>query len=167
MKNVFVIFLVLILQDSFSQENKNSEKADVDQYIKEATVTKYLVLAGVSNDFNALDNLAKQISKKTGIKYENGLEYDKKRGMIVPDTSSDVIYAGSYFPRRDDDEKISIEMLWYYKNEQNDADSSRQMIIITGIFGNKKNAETQLNSVKSIVPSAYIKKKGIFMGCMH
>lgn len=139
----------------------------MQKYIEETTYTKYIVIAGVSSDYTYLETQSQKISKKTEIVFDNqGMEYDKKRGIIVPDSSSDEIYAGGYFPRRYDNKRISIEMLWYYKDSVV-WDSSKEMIIITGIFDEKKDAEAQLNIVKSVVPTAYIKKKSMYMGCMH
>ncbi len=133
----------------------------------EAMANLYVVFAGASTNFNHLDSIAKNISAKTGIKYETDLVYDNKRGMILPDTSSDDIYAGSYYPRRYAEERISIEMAGYYKSgDLRDADST-MMTIVTGIFGEKKDAAVNLAKVKAVVPNAYMKRVKLYQGCMH
>ena len=153
----------------FSQIKTDSVQAVVNQMIDESTVIRFVVLGGVSGDFNYLHKLSKKIGKVTGENYySNGLVYDKKRGMIVPDSSSDEIYAGSYFPRRYAEESISIEMLWYYTTPQGSFGSTDQrMAIITGIFATKSEAEANLKKVKLVNPNAYINKVNIYMGCMH
>ena len=163
----FLLLLLTFSLNSFSQGNIDSIKAEQDKFIREATMDRNIVIAGTSTNYVYLESQSKKISKKAGIVFDNqGMEYDKKRGMIVPDTSSDGIYAGSYFPRRYDDDRISIEMMWYYHDTQ-DYQGSKDMIIITGIFGSKEEAQKQLEKVKKVVPTAYLKKKGIYMGCMH
>lgn len=153
----------------FSQSKTDSVQVVVDQMIDESTVTRFVVLGGVSIDFDYLHKLSKKIGKVTGENYySNGLVYDKKRGMIVPDTSSDEIYAGNYFPRRYAEEGISIEMLWYYTTPQGSFGSSdKRMVIITGIFATKTEAEANLKKVKKVNSNAYINKVNIYMGCMH
>jgi hypothetical protein len=163
-KIVLFLFFFLLTAVSFSQND--SIQNEVDRWIKESTVPTFIVLAGTSTNFEALDHSAKAISKKTGITYQNGLIHDLKRGMIVPDTSSDEIYAGAYYPRRYSSNEISIEMLWYYMDSQNQ-DTLKEMIILAGIFQTKEEAEKQLSLVKSVVPTAYVKKKMMYMGCMH
>ncbi|HTL82723.1 MAG TPA: hypothetical protein VL651_13510 [Bacteroidia bacterium] len=128
----------------------------------------YVVFAGASTDFHIMDSVAKVISSKTNIEYRNDLEYDRGRGMIVPDTSSDEIYRGTYYPRRYTGERISVEMVWYYKSGSlADDDSSKTMCILTGIFSNRKDAAANLKKVKAIVPDAYMKKVRLYQGCMH
>lgn len=134
----------------------------------EAMVPYYVVFAGASTNFSALDSTAQKISAATAINYENTLVYDSKRGMIVPDTSSDEIYAGSYFPRRYAGERISIEMAWYYAGStEPDSAAAKTMCIITGIYGEKKEAAASLAKVKKLVPDAYMKKIKLYQGCMH
>jgi hypothetical protein len=131
--------------------------------------TRYVCFAGASTNFNQLDSVAKSISGKTKITYQNNLVYDSKRGMIVPDTSSDKIYAGHYFPRRDAEERISIEMVSYYKNGDLSAvdGSNKMMCIVTAVFGSKKEADLHLKKIKPIVKDAYCKKVNVYIGCMH
>jgi hypothetical protein len=162
-KIFFLLSFILITTSSFSQKK---DTTSIDTSIQDAMQDCYIVIAGASTDFNALDNLAKQLSKKSGIKYQSDLVYDSKRGMILPDTSSDEIYAGEYLLRRYDDDRISIEMMSYYTNEHNEIDRLK-MIIITGIFLNKTDAAKQLKLIQQTVSTAYIKKIKLYMGCMH
>ncbi len=128
--------------------------------------TCYVVFAGASTDFNALDATAKKISASTGIPYLNTLVFDPLRGMIEPDSSTDEIYAGSYYPRRFAEERISIEMADYYAGGIY-PEASLRMEIVTGIYGSKKEAARNLAKVKKLVPDAYMKKVELYQGCMH
>ena len=135
---------------------------------EDSYATCYLIFAGASTNFHQLDSTAKLVAQKTGIKYENTLVYDSKRGMIVPDTSSDKMYAGSYFPRRYAEERISIEMAWYYSTgTEPDSAAPKILCIVTGIYGEKKAASANLAKVKAVVPGAYMKKVKLYQGCMH
>lgn len=129
----------------------------------------YVVCAGASTDYHQLDSIATQISAKTGIIYRNDLVYDSRKGMIVPDTSNDEIYRGVYYPRRYAEERISIEMEGYYKTgDLGDVDSlNKKMIIVTGIFADKKDGDKNLSSVRKVVPSANMKQLKLYQGCMH
>jgi hypothetical protein len=151
---------------SFSQNDSLSKALQAQ--IESMMVWKYIVIAGSSTDFKALDASAKQIQKNSDLKYENGLEYDAKRGMILPDSSEDELYAGGYVPRRYDSDEISIEMLWYYaEGHYSDREKDKRMVLLCGIFTSKTDAKQQLGLVKKTIPSAYIKKEKIYMGCMH
>ena len=87
--------------------------------------------------------------------------------MIESDSSDDEIYAGYYFPRRDDTSRISVEMMWYYSSGNMQNTNTTKMIIVTGVFDTKKSALLQLKSVQKVVQDAYIKKMNMYMGCMH
>lgn len=161
-------FFLLALFFSFEcVAQKNNSKNDFSDSFEELTALRYIVIAGTSADFYTLDNLLKEISKKTGIEYSNNLVYDSKRGMIAPDSSDDEIYAGSYFPRRYSTSLISIEMMWYYSTGNMQNTDTTKMIIVTGIFDSKKSALLQLKLVQEVVPTAYIKKMKLYMRCLH
>ncbi|MEI7801674.1 MAG: hypothetical protein WCI97_03405 [Bacteroidota bacterium] len=160
-------FLLALFFSCVCEAQKNNSKNDLSDPYEDAMAQMYIVIAGASADFHALDNLSKEISKKTGIEYSNDLVYDSRRGMIAPDSSDDEIYAGSYFPRRYDTSRISIEMMWYYSNGSMLNTDTTKMIIVIGIFDSKKSALLQLKSVQDAVPTAYIKKMKMYMGCMH
>lgn len=155
LRSPFLILIAGILLTSFRPSD-------------EEMVPYYVVFAGASTNFIALDSTAQKISAATGINYENTLVYDAKRGMIVPDTSSDEMYAGSYFPRRYAEGRISIEMVWYYAGSaEPDSAAAKTMCIITGIYSGKKEAAASLVKVKKLVPDAYMKKIKLYQGCMH
>lgn len=141
----------------------NGSKVNATNPIEDNMQDKFIVIAGASKDFYQLDKKAKTLNQQSGIKYENDLAYSENRGMIVSDTSSDELYRGVSVPRRYDENRISIEMMhWYSENKD-----TTMMIIITGIFDSKKDAESQLSLLKNKTSDCYIKKIKLYMGCMH
>src|SRR5690349_2754369 len=119
-------------------------------------------------DFNALDSSCQRIAVVANEKYSNHLIYDKQRGMIVPDSSDDELYAGSYSPRGYPEKSISIEMLWYYYGDAEAvSDSDKRMTIVTEMFENISNAESNLKKVRPGERDAYVKRVERYMGCIH
>jgi hypothetical protein len=157
----FLLASALLLLPFITAFRAPDEYDERDQY-----VTHYVVLAGQSSNFVALDATAKKLSEAAGIPYQNALVFDSIRGMIEPDDSDDEAFAGYYYPRRFAEARISIEMADYYIDGVYPEPSLR-MAIVTGIFSGKTEAHEQLEQVKKIVPDAYIKKVGLYQGCMH
>ena len=166
-KQFLILLLFVFSINSFSQ-SKDTAKTEMQKHIDESTFPRYIIIAGASSDFKALDYSAKDISKKTGIVYSNNeMVYDKELGMIVPkDTVKYDIDAGQDMPRRYEENLISIEMMHHYSKYDPKEDRSK-MIIITGIFPNKEDAQKQLKLIQKAVPTAYIKKIMLYMGCTH
>ncbi|MCW3070710.1 MAG: hypothetical protein JWO44_600 [Bacteroidetes bacterium] len=125
-----------------------------------------IVIAARSHSFSELDKLAKEISKKTGIPYDNKERiYDKKEGIILPDDPAKYgIDAGQSFPRRFDEQRISIEMAHFYDEGGRD-----EMILVTGIFSTQDQvaAEAQQKLIYDIVPKNEIVITQLYMGCTH
>ncbi len=167
-KNIVLVFFLFFLSLNFFAQKKDSTSQAIDESIEAAMLTRYIVIAGASSDFNSLDLSAKEISKKSEIPYDNNeMIYDKELGMIVPkDTAKYDMDAGQSIPRRYEENLISIEMMYHYTSNHAFGDM-KKMIIITGIFGNKQDAEKQLKLIQKAVPSTYIKKTRLYMGCMH
>src|SRR6185503_1046497 len=147
-RKIFLVIALIFLCDSivFSQSNTKIDTPKNEHY-----EWVYIVFAGTSLNFHALDNVCHKIANVTSEKYSNELMYDKQRGMIVPDSSDDELYAGNYSPRRCPEESISIEMLWYYsQNPSLLSDSDKRMTIITGIFENKSDAQENLKKIRQV-----------------
>ena len=138
-----------------------------DSY-EEQTVAYYMIIAGSSMDHNLLLSTAKDLSKKTGIKYDDVGRIYKDSCMIFPDTISDELYRGDYVFRRWLEEPISIEMNIEGIFFDPTWDRPRPMLmIVAGMFGDKKTAEQHLKIIRKQIPTAYLKKKMVYMGCIH
>jgi hypothetical protein len=158
MKQLRIVLLkVLLLSSSlcFSQS-------------REANVTEYLIIAGTSKDFSALETSAKDLSNKTGIKYDDLGRIYKDSCILYPDSIQDELYRGTYVFRRMESEPISIEMningILFTPSETKERP---KMIIVAGMFANKNDAKIRLSRVQKYIPTAYILRKEVYMGCMH
>ncbi len=148
----------------------------MDSMIRQATSDHFVVIAGESSDYILIRQSVQELSKKTGIFYnDDNLIYDRKKGLIwPPDTSGDAdIYAGSYFMRRYGTDLggvnfLSLEMRDWYFNVPYEQRSLR-MIVVAGIYPDtdKKGAEERLKEIKKYCPTAYLRKTAIYMGCIH
>lgn len=110
---------------------------------------------------------AKAFSRASGIAYDaQGMIYDKKRGLIWPDDSSDEAYAGQYAPRRYDEcggkPCVTVE-----RSEAYDGFRPGLYIVVAGIVGRDDDADGRLEAARAIVPSSYVKQTTLYMGCMH
>ena len=110
---------------------------------------------------------AKAFSRASGIAYDaQGMIYDKKRGLIWPDDSSDETWAGQYAPRRYDQCRsgpcVTVE-----RSEAYDGFRPGLYIVVAGIVGHDDESDARLKAARAIVPSAYVKQTTLYMGCMH
>jgi hypothetical protein len=128
-----------------------------------STIDEHIIVLGVQDDYAQLVKHAKEISAKTGIKYDSeGMVYDKKRGLINPDNSDDDMYAGGYYPRRYDSRYISIERAEYYlKNPKG------KYAIIGFMDMEPREANRILKWYRQYVPDVALSKAPFYMGCIH
>ena len=154
-KHLFLFLLLLVSVRAAAQDDPS------------AWQTSYVIIAGESESYEQLDTQAAQLSKLTGIRYDNGgLIWSADKQLHLPENSDDEIYAGSYYMRRYDEDRISLEMRDWYFDVSPDK-YSKKMIIVAGIFGDKKNANAQLKKIKKHFPASYIRTTRIYMGCIH
>lgn len=136
------------------------------------TEDRYVVILGSTKDFQEAKRKAEAIAKASGITFSmQGMIFDKKRGLILPDDDSDPTYAGSYIHRRyntgapdlpEGTEYISIE-----KSEAYDGFKPGLYIIVGGIYPTAKEAAVAVKKFSKAVPDAYAKKTPIYLGCIH
>ena len=128
-----------------------------------STVEMYIVVLSQSDDYAGLVKRAKGISSDTGIKYDGeGMVYDPKRGLIIPDDSDDDMWAGSYYPRRYDSRFISIEYSKYY------LDKPKGKYAIIGFMDMKAREAKRMHQwFQKYVPDAVYSHKPFWQGCIH
>jgi hypothetical protein len=133
--------------------------------IGEETVTKFVLVADTGSDYTVLRDQMFGLNKKLGTKIDTmGRMYDlQKQRIVEPDTSSDEMYAGEYYPRRETEENLSIEQTNYYLPTASD----KCMALVTGIYGSKPEADRALIPLKRLTPGIFIIEARIYMGCMH
>lgn len=128
---------------------------------------RYLVIADSSQDYGALRQKAIDLAQRLQLKYdEMDRIYSNEKGLHLPvDYKEDEMWAGEYFLRRDGEDFISLEMRHAYRKKGNSSDGT--MIIVAGIFSNKRTANVMLKRVRKTSPKAHIQKATIYMACMH
>ncbi len=167
MKKAFFLFLLLI---AFSGVGR---AADDDFDPKLLTRDRMIVILGSFKDFKEAKSHAQAVSRTSGVPFSlQGMIYDKKRGLILPDDDSDAIYAGSYILRRynmtvlpgskDKSEFISVERSDAYPNLR-----PGYYIVVGGLYDTPREANRALARFRLPAADAYTKKTRVYMGCMH
>lgn len=70
---------------------------------------------------------------------------------------------GLYFPRRNEGKTLSLEQFRAYQRNT----SGKTMVLVAGLFHNEEKAYDHLKFVKTKIPTAYILKTSLYMGCLH
>jgi hypothetical protein len=167
----FLIFLALTFGTIRSLAQTEEDlllEEEMTAYLEDQTVTQYMIVAGASGDFHALEYFAKQLGQKTGVVYDDMGRIYKDSCLVWPETSDDELYRNTYVFRRWEENAISVELniegVCFVPAE---TDERPVMFICAGMFGSKQEAEARLALIKKYVPTAYLKKKEVYMGCMH
>ena len=137
----------------------------IEDSIKAQTIPTYLIILGSKKNYYDVLKIAKSISKKSGISYDDeGMIYDKKKGLIDSDPTANGYPSDEddYLGRRGNGDFISIE-----KSEAYNGLKKGFYIIVGSIQEKSQDAEKMLKFYKKYAPDAYIQKTHIFMGCMH
>ncbi|MBO9204762.1 MULTISPECIES: hypothetical protein [Niastella] len=131
------------------------------------TATYYIVQVAAGHNFDSLKAISTNAVSILGSRF-NMLDrtYKPGKGIIVPDSSDDEMYAGSYYPRRptEDENFVSIEMSNQFCNEKAD---NAEMVSIAGMYAAKGQADSVTRLLKDKIPSVKTIKEDVFMGCMH
>ncbi len=152
-------------------ENKINDSADVlvtdttNKSVSEEMATYFVLVADTSMDYYLLQRKLFKLNKLLKLPIDTmGRYYNTTKKLIaLPDTSSDEIYAGQYYPRRYPSDNLSLEYLNYYQNKGPET----TLALVTGIYGNTQEAESALTPLKKIEKNAFIVKANIYIGCMH
>ena len=125
----------------------------------------FIVVIDTGFNYSALRTQMFRLSNELGIAIDTlgRTFYEKKNLIALPEDDEDEIYAGDYFPRRDLGENLSLEYLDFY---QQDA-SKKRIALVSGIYEDKKSADSALKIIKTIAPKAFSFKANIYIGCMH
>ena len=162
------ILLAYLSTRSTAQTKLLSDTNEIKDYIEESSIDQYLVIAGTSKDFHALELFAKDLSKKSGVVYDDLGRIYKDSCLVWPDSISDELYRGCYVFRRWETNAITLELniqgVCYHPYDDKEKPA---LIIVAGMFSNKKEANERLALIKKYVPTAYLLKKEVYMGCMH
>lgn len=148
-----LVLLALVYSAALGEQRLTEEDFYSDRYILILKSTK---------DYNEAVNFARDASKKLSIEFDNeNTRYSKEEGIYYEGTD-DPLYEGKYYPRRYTEEFISLENSGYYKGF---ADGF--IIVVGGIYNDRKASKQALGKVKTVYHDAYIKKTKMWMGCIH
>lgn len=123
---------------------------------------KYILILKSTKDYSKAASFALDAAKKLNLKFDNeNKRYSKEKGIYFEGIEDDD-FNGGYYPRRYSGEFISLENSGYYKGF-----SEGYIIVVGGIYDDRKNSKQALAKSKKIYGDAYIKKTKIWMGCLH
>ena len=125
-----------------------------------------LVVASDRSYYSAL-RTAREFGLRSGISYDGqGMIFDCKRGLIVPDDDPDEAFAGRYVSRRDDrcgsGACTTIERSDAYEGFSRDL-----YIVVAGVVTRGEEAQARLAEARRFAPDAYLKDTVLYMGCRH
>lgn len=124
---------------------------------------RYLLILKSTKDFLEAHSFAIKASKELKKDYISEYKlFMPERGIFFSDTLPDDMYRGEYYPRRYEEDQISLENSSGYKDFEPD-----YIIVVAGIFSSKEDAEKALAKARLVYPDAYVKKTNIWMGCIH
>lgn len=123
---------------------------------------KYILILKSTKNYNEAVNFAHNAAKKLNLKFDNEhVRYSKQKGIYF-EGIDDPDYNGAYYPRRYSEESISLENSDGYEGL-----SGGFIIVVGGIYNDRKASEQVLGKVKTIYRDAYVKKTKMWMGCIH
>ena len=165
--------LLLLLLLGLVAVGRSAESGSDELNPKLLTRDRLIVILGSFTEFKEAHAHALAISRSSRMPFSmQGMVYDKKRGLILPDNDPDTIYAGSYVLRRtnttrvrgqgDETEYISIERSDAYPGLKPGC-----YLIVGGIYDDARGAAKALARFKPAVAGASVRKTRIYMGCMH
>ncbi|MDQ7948548.1 MAG: hypothetical protein REI78_12745 [Pedobacter sp.] len=160
------------------QEKQKPVKADPLPNQKEAALSKTdsvpaeelyadydVVVADTGLNYNTLRSKLFQVHAQLGLPIDTlgRTFYPKKNLIALPEDDEDEIYAGDYFPRRIPGAHLSLEYLSIYKRHSN----GHMMALVSGIYENRKSADSALILLKSAAPKAFVLRSRLYIGCLH
>ena len=153
------------LNNSIANDSTTIDTLEINQF-----ADFYLVIPIKSKNYDLLNRNMFEIHHKYGIEIDTmGRYFDKvKQQIILPEDDEDEIYQGQYFPRRFDSNTLSIENAYAY--EQDILEPKKfptEMILVAGMFSNKKTADSLQKTLRKDFPKTIIQKSSIYIGCMH
>ncbi len=189
-KNITAIGCLMILLSCNSGKkprlpNSNTSKTDYKDSIKDVkeqpeAVTSfasddpseydefanyYVVIADTGSNYYPLQQKMFHLAKTCELKIDTmDRSYNPTKDLIaLPEHYDDEIYAGDYYPRREVSDHLSLEYLNIYKPSS----LKKTIAIVSGIYENKRSADSAFALLKVNEPTAFCMKSKIYIGCMH
>lgn len=145
------------MHDSILADSVVSEEPYADYFIVIADTGKaYLPL------YEKMNFLSTAIPLKVDMMDRS---YNKEKDLIaLPEKyEKDDIYAGEYFPRREQSEFLSLEYMSYYDQTAD----AKKIALVAGIYAYEDEAESLLIKLQEKEPKSFIILGKVYVGCMH
>lgn len=152
------LFLLLTLTGALAQDGEFVE-------------TRWVTILTATKTFDEARADAKTMARESGLPFSmEGRVFDRKRGLIYPDTYEDEVFAGGYAARRYNEAFLNEKETEYLSIERSDGYEGFRpgyYIVVAGVYDSSKKAAAQAERFKKWAPTAYAKKTKIYMGCLH
>jgi hypothetical protein len=127
--------------------------------------TFFIVVVDTNDSYEVLQQKMFNLNRQLNLPIDTmGRLFNKEKNLIaLPDTSSDEMYAGDYYPRRFPSEHLSLEYLHYYRNQS----AEKTIALVAGIYEAEKNADSALAILKRTESGCFKLKAEVYIGCMH
>jgi hypothetical protein len=170
--SLFVLGLVGAAVASAQHQGKSSEGEARDliaPYIASYTKDKWLVILDAEHEFYSAKREAERISKLSSLPFSmEGLEFDRRRGLALPDKGDDAPDAGRYIARRYNGDAENPQ--GYISIERSDGYPGLTegfYVVVGAICNSSREANAKLHHFQPFAPTAYVAKTQIYMGCIH
>jgi hypothetical protein len=134
---------------------------------------RYVVVLSVYKTFEAAKEDAVKIAKASGVPFSmEGRVYEKKRGLIYPDSFEDEAFRGGYLARSYDTtvlpgSEAETQYLSVERSDGYDGFKPGFYMVVAGIQAISEDAGKQADRFRAWAPTTYVKKTKIYMGCLH
>ena len=139
-----------------------SNNGDIDP---NAFASLYVVAVDTSKSYETLHFKMITLQKSLHLSVDTlGRYYNQKKNLIaLPDSTSDELYGGSYFPRRYSSINLSLEYLDAYTSVA----GSKTIVLVAGIFEHKESADSLVKLIQGQEEGAFYFPSLIYEGCVH
>jgi hypothetical protein len=171
-RELCIVGVLVTVVASAQQRDKPAAPEDRDwtaTHIAGYTRDKWLVILDAEHDFYSAKREAERISKLSRFPFSmRGLEFEPRRGLVLPDKGDDAPDAGRYMARRYNEDAenprgyISIERSDGYPGLRQNL-----YIVVGAICDSSSEANTKLRQFQPFARLAYAAKTQIYMGCIH
>ena len=144
-------------------------------YMREMTKLTYVLVLASARDFASARRQAEAIARRADVPFSmQGMVYDAKRGLILPDDADDPVYAGSYYLRRENSAaelpetgKPATVYLSVERSEAYEGFPKGRYIVVGGFYQSRPEAQRKLAGFARLAPGARLRRTPIFYGCIH
>jgi hypothetical protein len=170
--SLFIVGLMAAAVASAQHKHNVPESKQEDwatAYVAGYTRDKWLVILDAERNFYAAKRDAERISKLSRVPFSmEGMQFDQRRGLALPDTGDGAPDAGGYIARRYNEDAANSS--GYISIEKSDGYPGLReglYVVVGAICNSSREANAKLRHFQQFARSAYVAKTQIYMGCIH